>query len=80
MPASWGVLTMRADIKDVVLCVEQLFKTIVAAAPGNAEEDEPKSSNLASRVKKAHASSEPLPWGSVGMGPVPRKKQLKGES
>jgi hypothetical protein len=77
MPASWGVLTVRANVKDVVLCIEQMFKMAVAATRGSAREDLRESSGP--RAKKIHASPELVPGGSIAMGPVPRKKQLKGE-
>ena len=50
MPAEWGVITIKADKKDAVLCVEQMFRAAVAATPGNA--DEPGSSAPCPTKKK----------------------------
>ena len=42
MPAEWGVITVKADKKDAVFCVEQMFRAAAAATPENT--DEPSSS------------------------------------
>ena len=42
MPAEWGVITVKADTKDAVFCVEQMFRAAAVASPGNI--DEPSSS------------------------------------
>ena len=45
IPAEWGVLTIKADIKDAVFCVEQIYKAAAvfepAAEPPGSQEDEP---------------------------------------
>jgi hypothetical protein len=74
MPSTWGVLTMKADTKDAVFCVEQMFKIAMSTAPGNTVEDEPKSLDPASLAKKAHVSLKLLPRGSIGVSPVIRKR------
>jgi hypothetical protein len=57
--------------------IEQMFKTAVAANYGRVGEDETESSSPG--AKKARASSDPVPGGTMAVGPTPRKKQLKGE-
>ena len=42
MPAEWGVITVKADKKDAVFCVEQMFRATAVPTPGNT--DEPSSS------------------------------------
>ena len=48
MPAEWGVLTIKADIKDAIFCVEQIYKAAAvsepAAEPTSSQEGEPGSS------------------------------------
>ena len=48
MPAEWGVLTVKADAKDAVFCIEQIYKAAAvsepAEEPGSSQEDEPGSS------------------------------------
>ena len=50
MPANWGVITVKADKKDVVFCVEQMFRAAAAATPGNT--DEPRASAQCPTKKK----------------------------
>jgi hypothetical protein len=38
IPASSGVLTIRADIRDVIFCVAEMDKAVVAGEPGNLSE------------------------------------------
>jgi hypothetical protein len=38
IPATWGVLTIRADIRDTVFCVEEMHKAVVAGEPGDPSE------------------------------------------
>jgi hypothetical protein len=68
---------VRADVKDAMLYVEQMFKTVMAATCGSAGEDKPESSGP--HTKKACPSPEHVPGGSIAMGPTPQKKHLKGE-
>ena len=48
IPAKWGVLTVKADTRDTVFCVEQIYEAVAAsepaAEPGSSQEDEPESS------------------------------------
>ena len=48
MPAEWGVLAIKADIKDAIFCIEQIYKAAAvsepAAEPTGSQEDEPGSS------------------------------------
>lgn len=45
MPVEWGVLTVKADVRDAVFCVEQIYKAAVVseptAEPMGSREDEP---------------------------------------
>jgi hypothetical protein len=43
MPAEWGVLTIKADIKDAIFCVEQIYKAAAVSEPpgGRARELNP---------------------------------------
>lgn len=38
MPAGRGVISVKADSKDAVFCVEQMFRAAAAATPGNTDE------------------------------------------
>ena len=38
MPAERGVITVKADTKDAVFCVEQMFRAAATATPANADE------------------------------------------
>ena len=33
MPAEWGVLTVKADVKDAIFCVEQIYKAAAVSEP-----------------------------------------------
>ena len=48
MPAEWSVLTVKADTKDAVFYVEQIYKAVAASKPavepGSFQEDDPRSS------------------------------------
>ena len=63
MPAEWGVLTVKADIKDAVFCVEQIYKAAAvsetAADPMGSQEDEPGSSTPEGCYRCTHLPSGP---------------------
>ena len=63
MPAEWGVLTVKADIKDAIFCVEQIYKAAAvsepAAEPTGSQEDEPESSTPEGCYRCARLPSGP---------------------
>ena len=61
MPSTWGVLTVKADSKDVVLCNELIFKGAAATALGNYVDDEPGCSGAAPPAKKQRVATERVP-------------------
>ena len=34
IPTTWGVLTVKPDVKDAVACIKQTFQALAAATPG----------------------------------------------
>ena len=67
MPTEWGVLTVKADTKDAVFCVEQIYKAVAvsepAAEPGSSQEDEPGSS-----TQEGHDCCTCMPFGPKNAG------------
>ena len=84
MPSTWGVLIVKADAKDAVLCNELIFKGATATARADGIDDEPGSRSAASPVKKLRAAAERVSGEGVpGNGSrgheAPGKARLQGE-
>ena len=81
MPSHWGVLTVKADAKDAVLCVEQIFKAAAAAAvvPDDADAHEAGGPSRVPPGKKACASPGTVPGEGAAGVPAPKKKLFEGE-
>jgi hypothetical protein len=73
VPATWGVLTIRADIRDAVFCVAEMDKAATAGGPGNLGEAMPEDAGL------GPSSPEPNAMVCEVVGPAPRKGKLMGE-
>ena len=74
MPSQWGVLTVKADAKDAVLCVEEIYRSVVAAAADNAGGDESGKPLPAKKVR-----TRP-PAASAGGDQAPKKTVLGGDT
>jgi len=74
MPSQWGVLTVRADAKDAVLCVEEIYKSTAAAAANNAGGDE-SGKPLPAKKVRTHP-----PVASAGGAQAPKKAVLGGDT
>ena len=83
MPAEWGLITVRADAKDAVFCVEQIFQMAAvsepATEPGDSQDDEPGSSTPATCGKRPRGTPGSDPGKMTCVGPAPRKPGMKGE-
>ena len=84
IPAEWGLITVRADAKDAVFCVEQIFKMAAisepAAEPGDSQDDEPGRSTPATCGKRPRKTPGDDPGKVKSVGPAPRQQNMKGES
>jgi hypothetical protein len=38
IPTTWGILTIRADIRDAVFCIEEMHKAVMACVPSEPSE------------------------------------------
>ena len=83
MPAEWGPITIKADAKDAVFCVEQIFKLAAtsepATEPGDSPDDDPGSSTPATCSKRARRTPGDDPGETTCVGPAPRQQGMKGE-
>ena len=83
IPAEWGLITVRADAKDAVFCVEQIFKMAAvsepAAEPGDSQDDDLRSPTPATCGKRPRETPGSDPGKVTCVGPAPRKPGMKGE-
>jgi hypothetical protein len=80
IPATWGVLTIRADIRDAVFCATEMDKAAAAREPGNLGEAMLEHAALGSSMARKQCSPEPITMECEGVGPTPRKGRLVGEA
>ena len=70
IPAEWGVLTVKADNKDAVFYVEQMYPAAAAsepsAEPGSSPGDEPGCSTPAPPAKRSRVTLESVPGVTPG--------------
>jgi hypothetical protein len=52
IPTTWGVLTIRADIRDAVFCVAEMDKADAAGEPNNLSEAMPEDAGLGSSMAR----------------------------
>jgi hypothetical protein len=62
IPATCGVLTIRADIRDAVFCVTKMDKAAAAGEPGNLSEAMLEDTDPGSSSVKKHFPMSRLPW------------------
>jgi hypothetical protein len=80
IPATWGVLTIRADTRDAVFCVEEMHKEVVAGEPGNPSEATLGGTDPDPSSSKKRPSPEPAAMVCEGLCPAPCKDKLVGEA
>jgi hypothetical protein len=80
IPATWGVLTIRADIRNAVFCVAEMDKAVAAGEPGNLSEVMPEDAGLGPSMARKRCSPELIAMVCEGVGPAPRKGKLVGET
>jgi hypothetical protein len=80
IPATWGVLTIRADIRDTVFYVAEMDKAATAGEPGNLGEAMPEDAGPGSSMAIKRCSPKPIAMVCEGVGPAPRKGRLVGEA
>jgi hypothetical protein len=80
IPATWGVLSVRADIRDVVFCIAEMDKAVVAGEPSNLGEAIPEDAGPGSSMARKRCSPEPIAMVCEGFVPAPRKGRLVGEA
>jgi hypothetical protein len=80
IPATWGVLTIRADTRDAVFCVEEMHKAAVAGKPGNPSESTLGGADPDPSSSKKRPSPEPVAMVCEGVSPAPYKGKLVSEA
>jgi hypothetical protein len=80
IPATWGVLTIRADTMDAVFCIEEMHKASMAGKPGNPSESTLGGADLDPSSSKKRPSPEPVAMVCEGVSPAPYKGKLVSEA
>jgi hypothetical protein len=78
--ATWGVLTIRADIRDIVFYVTEMDKAAMAGEPGNLSEAMLEDTGPSPGAARKHFFPEPIAMVYEGIGPTPHKGKLVGEA
>ena len=83
IPAEWGPITVKADAKDAMFCIEQIFKLAAtsepATEPGDSPDDDLGSSTPATCSKRARRTPGDDPGETTCVGPAPRQQAMKGD-
>jgi hypothetical protein len=59
IPATWGIMTIRADIRDTISCVREMHKVAVSSKPGSPSEATLGGADQDPRSLKKRPSLEP---------------------
>jgi hypothetical protein len=76
IPATWGVLTIRADIRDVVFYVAEMDKAATAGEPGNLGEAMSEDAGSGSSMARKQYSPEPIAMVCDGVALHPARADL----
>jgi hypothetical protein len=76
IPATWGVLTIRGDIRDAVYFITEMDKAASIGEPDNLSEAMLEDVGLGPSAARKRYSPEPIAMVCEDVGPAPRKGKL----
>jgi hypothetical protein len=76
IPATWGVQTIRADLRDAVYCVEEMDKAAVIGKPGGPSKAMLGGLDFYLSLARKRSSPEPATIVCEAVGPVPHNGKL----
>jgi hypothetical protein len=80
IPTTWGVLTIRANIRDAIFCIMGMDKAAAAGETGNLGEAMSEDAGPGSSMARKRCSPELIAMVCAGVGPAPHKGKLTGEA